>query len=194
MGSRTCIVKMSSFDMSPVVKGCDGNVRVTTEVIGYLVPGANRDSPSRLPSSPLFVSPASQLSPPMSNSWYDTLTSTPALIATALGVSVAALFFSTHAPNNSNNNNSKTAAQVKEQVKEVAQSVHAEGSKGKMAQAVRHCVAARLHGYTGNGQRATGLMKYVGCIDHVCSCGKSRSSQGRCTMDSATQQKLMHRS
>ncbi|OWZ73308.1 hypothetical protein AYX14_01202 [Cryptococcus neoformans] len=70
----------------------------------------------------------------MSNSWYDTLTSTPALIATALGVSVAALFVSTHAPNN-NSNNSKTAAQVKEQVKEVAQSVHAEGSKGKMAQA-----------------------------------------------------------
>lgn len=64
MGSRTCIVKMCSFDMSPVVKGCDGNVRVTTKVIGYLVPGANRDSPSRLPSSPLFVSPASQLSPP----------------------------------------------------------------------------------------------------------------------------------
>lgn len=90
----------------------------------------------------------------MSNSWYDTLTSTPALIATALGVSVAALFVSTHAPNNSNsNNNSKTAAQVKEQVKEVAQSVHAEGSKGKMAQAVRRCVAARLHGYTGNGRR-----------------------------------------
>lgn len=187
---------MCSFDMSPVVKGCDGNVRVTTKVIGYLVPGANRDSPSRLPSSPLFVSPASQLSPPMSNSWYDTLTSTPALIATALGVSVAALFVSTHAPNNNSNNsnNSKTAAQVKEQVKEVAQSVHAEGSKGKMAQAVRRCVAARMHGYTGNGQRATGLMKYVGCIDHVCSGGKSRSSQGRCTMDSATQQKLMYRS
>lgn len=130
--------------------------RVTTKVIGYFVPGANRDSPnSRLPSSPLFVSPASQLSPPMSNSWYDTLTSTPALIATALGVSVAALFVSTHAPNN-NSNNSKTAAQVKEQIKEVAQSVHAEGSKGKMAQAVRRCVAARMHGYTGNGQRATG--------------------------------------
>ncbi|OWZ60802.1 hypothetical protein AYX15_06945 [Cryptococcus neoformans] len=71
----------------------------------------------------------------MSNSWYDTLTSTPALIATALGVSVAALFVSTHVPNNNSNNNSKTAAQVKEQVKEVAQSVHAEGSKGKMAQA-----------------------------------------------------------
>lgn len=70
----------------------------------------------------------------MSNSWYDTLTSTPALIATALGVSVAALFVSTHNTSNSNNN---TAAQIKEQVKEVAQSVHAEGSKGKMAQAVR---------------------------------------------------------
>ncbi|XAO27129.1 hypothetical protein I312_105971 [Cryptococcus bacillisporus CA1280] len=68
----------------------------------------------------------------MSNSWYDTLTSTPALIATALGVSVAALFVSTHNTSNSNNN---TAAQIKEQVKEVAQSVHAEGSKGKMAQA-----------------------------------------------------------
>lgn len=131
--------------------------RVTTKVIGYSVPGANRDSPnSRLPSSPLFVSPASQLFPPMSNSWYDTLTSTPALIATALGVSVAALFVSTHAPNNNSNNsnNSKTAAQVKEQVKEVAQSVHAEGSKGKMAQAVRRCVAARMHGCTAT--RATG--------------------------------------
>lgn len=70
----------------------------------------------------------------MSNSWYDTLTSAPALIATALGVSVAALFVSTRNTSNSNNN---TAAQIKEQVKEVAQSVHAEGSKGKMAQAVR---------------------------------------------------------
>ncbi|KAE8542827.1 hypothetical protein D1P53_000890 [Cryptococcus gattii VGV] len=69
----------------------------------------------------------------MSNSWYDTLTSTPALIATALGVSVAALFVTTRNTSNSNNNN--TAAQIKEQVKEVAQSVHAEGSKGKMAQA-----------------------------------------------------------
>lgn len=27
VGSRTCIVKMRSFDMPPVVKGCDGNVR-----------------------------------------------------------------------------------------------------------------------------------------------------------------------
>ncbi|KAL0241970.1 hypothetical protein I308_106144 [Cryptococcus tetragattii IND107] len=68
----------------------------------------------------------------MSNSWYDTLTSAPALIATALGVSVAALFVSTRNTSNSNNN---TAAQIKEQIKEVAQSVHAEGSKGKMAQA-----------------------------------------------------------
>lgn len=72
----------------------------------------------------------------MSNSWYDTLTSTPALIATALGVSVAALFVSTHNTSTSTSNNN-TAAQIKEQVKEVAQSVHAEGSKGKMAQAVR---------------------------------------------------------
>lgn len=71
----------------------------------------------------------------MSNSWYDTLTSTPALIATALGVSVTALFVSTRNSNSSSSSNS--AAQIKEQVKEVAQSVHAEGSKGKMAQAVR---------------------------------------------------------
>lgn len=70
----------------------------------------------------------------MSNSWYDTLTSTPALIATALGVSVAALFVTTH---NTSTSNNSTAAQLTEQVKEVAQSVHAEGSKGKMAQAVR---------------------------------------------------------
>ncbi|KIR38705.1 hypothetical protein I307_02789 [Cryptococcus deuterogattii 99/473] len=72
----------------------------------------------------------------MSNSWYDTLTSTPALIATALGVSVTALFVSTRNSNSSSNSNSSnSAAQIKEQVKEVAQSVHAEGSKGKMAQA-----------------------------------------------------------
>lgn len=85
----------------------------------------------------------------MSNSWYDTLTSAPALIATALGVSVAALFVSTH------NNSNKTAAQVKEQVKEVAHSVHAEGSTGKMAQAVGRLCGCTDTGADGNTQGAS---------------------------------------
>ncbi|EAL17542.1 hypothetical protein CNBM1080 [Cryptococcus deneoformans B-3501A] len=80
----------------------------------------------------------------MSNSWYDTLTSAPALIATALGVSVAALFVSTH------NNSNKTAAQVKEQVKEVAHSVHAEGSTGKMAQAEDPITPSELAKHDGS--------------------------------------------
>ncbi|WVW82547.1 hypothetical protein I302_104558 [Kwoniella bestiolae CBS 10118] len=62
-----------------------------------------------------------------SGTWYDTLTSTPVLIATAVGVSFAAIFAAS---------SSKTPQQVKEQVKEVKNGVvNAADAKGKAAQA-----------------------------------------------------------
>ncbi len=56
--------------------------------------------------------------------WLETLTSTPVLIAGAVGAS--ALLYS----------RSRTTAQVKEQAKEVAHAAGANGGKAKMAQAV----------------------------------------------------------
>ncbi|WVQ82471.1 hypothetical protein IAT38_004600 [Cryptococcus sp. DSM 104549] len=58
------------------------------------------------------------------SSWYETLTSTPVLITSAIGVSVAALFVTSN----------KQPSQLAEQAKEIAHSTQAEG-KGKMAQA-----------------------------------------------------------
>ncbi|WVQ97658.1 hypothetical protein IAU59_004772 [Kwoniella sp. CBS 9459] len=63
-----------------------------------------------------------------SSTWFDTLTSTPVLIATAVGLSFAAIVATS-------NRSSVSAGQVKEQVKEVAQATQAGGSKGKAAQA-----------------------------------------------------------
>jgi hypothetical protein len=57
--------------------------------------------------------------------WYDTLTSAPVLIAGALGISAAVYAKRGH-----------TAGQAVEQVKEVAHATRAEGTAGKMAQAV----------------------------------------------------------
>ncbi|KAK8866139.1 hypothetical protein IAR55_001290 [Kwoniella newhampshirensis] len=71
------------------------------------------------------------------NSWYETLTSTPALVAGAIGVSVAALFAV-----GSGSGSNRTAGQVTEQVKEVAHSVNAQGSKGKVAQAAASIMSA----------------------------------------------------
>ncbi|WWC86457.1 uncharacterized protein L201_001334 [Kwoniella dendrophila CBS 6074] len=63
-----------------------------------------------------------------SSSWYDTLTSTPVLIATAVGVSFAAIFAAS-------SSSSKTPQQVKEQVKEIKNAaVNAGDAKGKAAQ------------------------------------------------------------
>ncbi|WVF70242.1 hypothetical protein IAT40_005031 [Kwoniella sp. CBS 6097] len=66
--------------------------------------------------------------PGPSSTWYDTLTSTPVLIATAVGLSFAAIVATS-------NRSSVSAGQVKEQVKEVAQATQAGDSKGKAAQA-----------------------------------------------------------
>nr|XP_031858054.1 uncharacterized protein CI109_006496 [Kwoniella shandongensis]KAA5525126.1 hypothetical protein CI109_006496 [Kwoniella shandongensis] len=69
------------------------------------------------------------------NSWYETLTSTPALVAGAIGVSIAAIF----AVGGTN----RTAGQVKEQVKEVAHTLAtAEDSKGKTAQVAASVMSA----------------------------------------------------
>ncbi|WVR06059.1 hypothetical protein IAU60_003087 [Kwoniella sp. DSM 27419] len=64
-----------------------------------------------------------------SSSWYETLTSTPVLIAAAVGLSFAAIVSARNTPN------APTISQVKEQVKEVGQATQAADSKGKMAQA-----------------------------------------------------------
>jgi hypothetical protein len=64
--------------------------------------------------------------------WYDTITSVPVLLAGALGISAAVYASRGH-----------TSAQAVEQVKEVAQSTRAEGTKGKMAQAVSDSSALR---------------------------------------------------
>ncbi|OCF54301.1 hypothetical protein L486_08215 [Kwoniella mangroviensis CBS 10435] len=69
------------------------------------------------------------MSQPSSGSWYETLTSTPVLIATAVGVSFAAIFAATSSSSN-------TTQQVKEQVKEVKNAAaNAADAKGKAAQA-----------------------------------------------------------
>ncbi|WRT64367.1 uncharacterized protein IL334_001299 [Kwoniella shivajii] len=60
------------------------------------------------------------------SSWFDTLTSTPVLIATAVGVSFAAIFAAT---------SGKTTEQIKEQIQEVKAASNAADAKGKAAQA-----------------------------------------------------------
>jgi len=61
----------------------------------------------------------------MSNSWLDTLTSTPLIVAGILGVSVAVIA------------NRRTPEQITRQAKEVSQAAaHADSAKAKMAQSV----------------------------------------------------------
>ena len=61
----------------------------------------------------------------MSNSWLDTLTSTPLIVAGILGVSVAVIA------------NRRTPEQITQQAKEVTQAAaHADSAKAKMAQSV----------------------------------------------------------
>ncbi|OCF37695.1 hypothetical protein I316_00822 [Kwoniella heveanensis BCC8398] len=82
-----------------------------------------------------------------SSTWYETLTSTPVLIATAVGLSFAAIVATS---NRSSSSVSTPAAQVKEQVKEVAQATQVGDSKGKAAQADDPIPASELSQYDGS--------------------------------------------
>jgi len=62
--------------------------------------------------------------------WLDTLTSTPVLIAGAVGISAAVYA----------KRNPTTTAQVTEQARELAHATQADTAQGKMAQAVRHAL------------------------------------------------------
>jgi hypothetical protein len=62
--------------------------------------------------------------------WLDTLTSTPVLIAGALGITAAVYA-------KRNPTTIPSAGQMSEQAKEVAQATQAEGTQAKVAQAVR---------------------------------------------------------
>ena len=96
--------------------------------------------------------------------WYEVLTSTPVLIAGAVGIS-AAVYARRH-----------TAEQAKEQAREVIDARKAEGVKGKMAQAVSHSDSpGLLHIHP---QMENGLIKTSGSLHHVCASGESRSTKG----------------